>query len=115
MQSKMILLTGASGVLGPVVAAHLRAQGYTVRTLSRTALPALPLHITSDITDRAGVGRATEGVEVVVHLAAKLHIENPDAALAREYARVNVEGTRVVAEAAHVVPQPVVRAGAVVG
>lgn len=94
------MLTGASGVLGPVVAAHLRAQGCTVRTLSRRELPALPLHVTCEITDAAGVARAVDGVDAVVHLAAKLHIENPSAALAGEYERVNVEGTRVVAEAA---------------
>lgn len=94
------MLTGASGVLGPVVAAHLRAQGYNVRTLSRRELPALPLHVACDITDAAAVARAVEGVNAVVHLAAKLHIENPTAALSSEYERVNVQGTRVVAEAA---------------
>jgi nucleoside-diphosphate-sugar epimerase len=100
MTAKTILLTGASGVLGPVVAEHLRAHGYTVRTLSRRPLPSMPLHVVSDITDRAGVARAVEGVEAVVHLAAKLHIENPDVSLAGEYERVNVEGTRVITEAA---------------
>lgn len=94
------MLTGASGVLGPVVAAHLRAQGYSVRTLSRRELPALPLHVTCEITDAAGVARAVDGVDAVVHLAAKLHIENPTAALEGEYERVNVQGTRVVAAAA---------------
>jgi nucleoside-diphosphate-sugar epimerase len=100
MTAKTILLTGASGVLGPVVAEHLRAQGYTVRTLSRRPLPSMPLHVVSDITDRASVAWSVEGVEAVVHLAAKLHIENPDVSLAGEYERVNVEGTRVVTEAA---------------
>lgn len=100
MTGRTILLTGASGVLGPVVAAHLRAQGYAVRTLSRRELPALPLHVACEITDAAGVARAVDGVEAVVHLAAKLHVENPAASLADEYERVNVEGTRVVGAAA---------------
>lgn len=100
MTEKTILLTGASGVLGPVVAQHLRAHGYTVRTLSRRPLPSTPMHVACEITDMSGVARAVEGVEAVVHLAAKLHIENPDTSLVGEYERVNVEGTRVVVEAA---------------
>ena len=39
-------------------------------------------------------------MDVVFHLAAKLHIENPSAELTDEYERVNVNGTRCVVEAA---------------
>ena len=44
--------------------------------------------------------KAVAGVDVVFHLAAKLHINDPSPKLKLEYQRVNVEGTRCLAEAA---------------
>jgi UDP-glucose 4-epimerase len=53
-----------------------------------------------DILDCAALERAFTGADVVVHLAALLHVVNPPPSLSAEYQRVNVEGTRNVAEAA---------------
>jgi nucleoside-diphosphate-sugar epimerase len=41
-----------------------------------------------------------QGVEVVIHLAALLHIVNPPPAMREKYERVNVGGTAAVVEAA---------------
>ncbi|MBC7811902.1 MAG: NAD-dependent epimerase/dehydratase family protein, partial [Burkholderiales bacterium] len=99
------LVTGATGALGPALVEHLLAEGYAVRTLSRNLPcskhlnPAIEF-ISGSITDADALDRALEGVDFVFHLAALLHVINPAAELAAEYTRVNVEGTRLVAERA---------------
>ena len=99
------LLTGATGAIGPPLLTHLLGCGYQVCALVRQNVPAglLPAGITvirGDVTDRSTIDKAVAGVDVVFHLAAKLHINDPSPGLKREYQRVNVEGTRCLAEAA---------------
>jgi UDP-glucose 4-epimerase len=53
-----------------------------------------------DVTDKAAVQPAMQGVDAVVHLAALLHIVNPPPELREKYERVNVGGTATVVEAA---------------
>ena len=53
-----------------------------------------------DITDCQLMRRAAVGADVVFHLAAKLHVNDPSPDLRDEYVRVNVEGTRCLARAA---------------
>lgn len=98
-------MTGATGVIGPALVAKLLEDGYRVRTLVRNALPAslLPAPVETlhgDIADDAAVRRAVKNVDVVFHLAAKLHINNPNRTLRSEYNRVNVHGARLIAQAA---------------
>jgi UDP-glucose 4-epimerase len=100
---KRCLVTGATGALGPSVVRVFRDAGYRVRALARRAggdLPADVEVVEGDIADRAAVDAAVRGAEVVVHLAALLHIVNPPPDLAAEYERVNVEGTRLLTAAA---------------
>ena len=103
------LVTGATGAIGPATVRALMASGLEVRALVRPAggarpgardLDAAVEVVAGDITDRAAIDRAVRGVDVVVHLAALLHIVNPDATLAPRYRDVNVEGTRHVVRAA---------------
>ena len=98
------LVTGATGFLGSRLAAALCARGDDVRVLVRTTsnrrrLAGLPVQYTEgDVTDRASVEKALDGVEVVYHSAAlyELGTANP------EYMeRVNVGGTENVLAAAH--------------
>ena len=105
MPAPTALITGATGTLGPALAAHLSAAGWTVRATSRHApppglLPADVPHFPADITDSAALTQALAGVDVVFHLAALLHIRHPDPGLEAEYERINVAGTRAVAEGA---------------
>ena len=98
------LVTGASGAIGPSVVAAM-AQTHDVRTLSRrpptpSTMPVPVQSMTGDVSDNDTVRRAARGVEVIVHLAALLHIVDPDPARASEYQRVNVGGTAAVVEAA---------------
>jgi len=104
MTLKTALVTGATGSCGPALVHQLLNAGYNVRTLGRTkpngALPADIQHIAGDINDQAAVKASVQGVDVVFHLAAMLHIENPSGDLAQQYQRINVQGGQTVALAA---------------
>ena len=95
------LVTGATGVVGPRLVKALVDKGFKVRVLVRQTPPPdlLPAGVTTvlgDLLDVDALQQATSGIYVVFHLAAKLHINNPDAALEDEYRRVNVDGTRLL-------------------
>ncbi len=100
-----VLVTGATGVVGPALIRELAARGYRVRALVRRSPPAgiLPettILVPGDLDDRCALSSAVKGADVVVHLAAMLHRYDPPPELRREIWRVNVEGTRNLARAA---------------
>jgi nucleoside-diphosphate-sugar epimerase len=100
-----ILVTGATGAVGPRVVASLVEAGCGIRTISLDPPPAglwpegVETHI-GDITNPSAVHAAMQGIDAVIHLAALLHIVNPPPSLQAEYERINVGGTAAVAEAA---------------
>lgn len=105
MSNPIALVTGATGAVGPTLVSHLIQRGYEVRTFSRSSsLPGashpLASHFIGSINDAAALESALKGVDIVFHLAAKLHIENPTPELGFEYQLVNVEGTKQVASQA---------------
>ncbi len=105
MLGSLALVTGATGAVGPALVAELLRQGQRVRVLSRQRpadglFPAAVEVVIGDITDRDTVQAAVASVNQVYHLAALLHITNPSPELRAEYQRVNVDATRLVAEAA---------------
>lgn len=98
------LVTGATGALGPPLIERLLAEGYRVRVLVRQT--SLPSHLQGKvevchgtITDSNTLQAAVTNIDVVFHLAAKLHINNPAPELRAEYQSINVEGTRRLVEA----------------
>ncbi len=93
----IVLVTGASGFLGRAVAAALVAEGHEVRTLQRrpSRVPGARDALGS-VTDASAVGRAIDGAAGVIHLAAKVSLAGDPA----EFRRVNVDGTRIVLDAA---------------
>jgi UDP-glucose 4-epimerase len=105
MRAKTILVTGGTGAVGPRVVEALVAEGYAVRILALDApkpgeLPAgVELRVGS-VIDPDIVREAVQGCEGVIHMAALLHIVNPEPALRARYEAVNVGGTRTVLEAA---------------
>jgi len=93
----IVLVTGASGFLGRAVAAELVAAGHEVRTLQRRPSGVDGVaDVLGSITDPLHVARAIDGVEGVVHLAAKVSL----AGASEDFRIVNVEGTRTILDAA---------------
>ncbi|MFM7205172.1 MAG: NAD-dependent epimerase/dehydratase family protein [Planctomycetaceae bacterium] len=97
------LVTGGTGLVGNNVLRMLAGEGRRVRSLVRSRSGERELagvaaeRITGDVTDPDAVRRAVAGARVVIHAAAVVHVGWSRLADMR---RVNVEGTRLVAEAA---------------
>ena len=64
----VVLVTGGTGRLGRALVPALRERGHAVRVLSRRA-GGTPGRIVGDLTSGAGLDRAVDGVDVVVHAA----------------------------------------------
>lgn len=98
---RRIAVTGASGFLGLRVCAELAARGHDVRALVRAETDRLnvPQVRYRGLDDAAGLAAGLAGVTVVVHLAARVHIMRDHSHdPLREFRRVNVQGTRTLAE-----------------
>jgi dihydroflavonol-4-reductase len=79
-----VYVSGATGFVGGHVARELRDEGADVRD-ERV-----------DLLDAAGLERAVDGCDAVVHVAALYSYDAP----AADFERVNVEGTRTLLDAA---------------
>ncbi|KQR31180.1 MULTISPECIES: NAD-dependent epimerase/dehydratase family protein [Curtobacterium] len=92
-----VLVTGASGFLGQATAAAVRDAGHEVRTFQRRPSGVAGVQdVAGTMTDDAALPRAVDGVDAVVHLAAKVSLAGDPA----DFARVNVDGTRSLLRAA---------------
>jgi uncharacterized protein YbjT (DUF2867 family) len=93
-----ILVTGATGFIGPHVVQRLVDDGHVVRVLEHTAGSSATLPrqeaVEGSMTDRASLRRAVDGQEAVVHLVGILS-GKPE-----EFRSVMEEGTRDLLEAA---------------
>lgn len=100
----LVCVTGGTGVVGPALVRHLVDNGNRVKVLARRNpagnLPPQAEFLPGDIVDFTTVQRVVADCRYVFHLAAKLHINDPDPGLRAEYERVNVEGTYNVVRAA---------------
>ena len=97
-----VLVTGAGGFVGRALCEALAATPRTVRRAVRAAPPGPEGAVaTGDVGPDTDWRAALEGVQCVVHLAARTHVLREAAAdpLA-EYRRVNVDGTLRLAEQA---------------
>ena len=102
---KFVLVTGATGAVGPCVVHALHQVGFQIRAFSFDApasgmFPQSVEVLIGDVTDSVAVQTAMQGVDAVIHLAALLHIVNPPSAMREKYESVNVGGTATVVEAA---------------
>lgn len=92
-----VLVTGASGWLGAAVARDLVAAGHTVRTLQRRPSGVDGAEdVLGSVTQPDAIDRAVDGVEAVVHLAAKVSFAGREA----DFVAVNLDGTRLLVRAA---------------
>jgi nucleoside-diphosphate-sugar epimerase len=100
-----ILVTGATGFVGGVLAEKLLARGFIVRCLARDPAKTERLRklgaqiIIGDILDKCSLSEAVSGVDIIFHIAAILPNKNYRA---RDMYSVNYEGTRFLFEAAKI-------------
>ena len=102
-----VAVTGASGYVGAAVRRALRARGDQIAALSRrppAAVEAGEEWIDGELADAPALERLVRGADAVVHAAAWVHRETPDAASREACFAVNLRGTERLIEA-------VVRAG----
>jgi UDP-glucose 4-epimerase len=98
-----VLVTGATGFVGPALVEALLAAGHRVRVALRRDAALLP---GVEYTMTGGVGPATDwrpallGISAVVHLAARAHVTETGADALERFRAVNSAGTRHLAEAA---------------
>jgi nucleoside-diphosphate-sugar epimerase len=104
-KNKFVLVTGATGAVGPQVVRALYQAGYQIRTFSVDTPVAgmFPQDVEilfGDATNKDAVQSAMQEVDAVVHMAALLHVVNPVPGLREKYEHVNVGGTATVVETA---------------
>src|SRR5499426_1195238 len=69
MAPRSVLVTGMSGLIGGALRRHLEGK-YVLSALNRQPVPGVPCH-RADIADLDAIAPAFEGVDTVVHLAAR--------------------------------------------
>jgi UDP-glucose 4-epimerase len=97
-----VLITGATGAVGPAVVARAVAAGLHVRILTRSASAAAAAGsavetCVGDVRDDAVLARAVKGVDVVFHLAGQLHVTDAAGQRVAPYEEVNAAPTRALA------------------
>lgn len=95
-KGRTVLVTGASGMLGGEVARTLLEKGWRVRVFQRGHATVANREgvdeVLGSVTDPDAVAKALEGVDDVVHLAAKVSFAGDWG----DFVHVNVTGTRVL-------------------
>jgi nucleoside-diphosphate-sugar epimerase len=84
-----VLVTGATGLLGRTVAEQLVARGESVTVFQRGFSGLAVTEVRGDLTDPVARARALEGIDRVIHCAAKVSITGSP----MEFDRVNIDGT----------------------
>ncbi|HUO44194.1 MAG TPA: NAD-dependent epimerase/dehydratase family protein [Burkholderiales bacterium] len=103
----MILVTGAGGFVGTALCGQLRRQGKAVRAAIRAPMQkrvppdGIETVAVGDLAAATGWGAALDGIDCVIHLAARTHVMRDTAAdpLA-EYRHINVDAAAALARAA---------------
>ena len=94
-----VLITGVNGFVGKALSDELVIKGFnvngTVRSVMSVDFPgAITKFVIKDIDSKTDWQNALQGVDVVIHLAARVHVMKDTAIDAlSELRRVNVEGT----------------------
>ncbi len=100
-QDDLILVTGATGLVGSHVAERARSLGIRTRAVVRASSDVKLLDewgvekVTGDMTDADSLKQAAQGASVVVHCAAKVGDWGP----VEDYRSVNVDGLETLLQA----------------
>ncbi len=102
--NKTVLITGASGFIGQVLCAAMLRQGWHIKAASRTPgkYPAgIDSVTTGEITALTDWSDALRDVDVVIHLAARVHVlRETSVDPLGEFKKVNLHGTSNLARQA---------------
>jgi len=95
-----MLVTGASGFVGRALTARLLAEGRAIRVAARRPGESdAPTVMIGDLAGDVDWSEAVDGVDTVIHLAGRAHIQGREARSASSFLRVNVDATRSLARA----------------
>jgi len=94
MTDRTVVITGATGLIGQALAAHLEHAGWSVRGVSRSAEDAIRWDPAAGTIDAA----ALEGIDAVVHLAGENVAGRWSKDKKRRIMDSRVQGTTLIAE-----------------
>ena len=101
---KKLLLTGATGFVGKALCSELLRKGEMVFTVQRFVnheVENIEVTIVGSIDKNTDWGKAFIDIDVVIHLAARVHVMHDNASNPLdEFRKVNVEGTEHLARSA---------------
>lgn len=101
---RAVLVTGATGFVGRHLCVRLRDAGWSVRAVLRGGEPGRRAGIDYRLGGNIGAPfdwtGLLDGVDVVVHAAARVHVPRETRAVRQGFWAVNVEGSRRLAEQA---------------
>jgi len=104
LSKHLVLVTGASGFVGAPLCSELVLRGYKVTAFTRdlrNQLDNVDYHMIEDIGADANWGRALDKVDVLVHLAARVHVMHEVAANPLQlFLDINLHATVHLAKAA---------------
>jgi len=105
MKHHTTLVTGANGFVGRALCATLLVQGHEVRGAVRENNAVVTSNVmriaVGEINKQTDWSAVSAGVEIVIHLAARVHVMADTAANSlEEFRRVNVQGTLNLAQQA---------------
>lgn len=99
-----VLVTGASGFVGKYLCHELEKYGHTVRPVYRRNITIEHLRtgaLVEDVDSKTNWSEALKGIDVVIHLAARVHVMHDDAVGSLdEFLKVNLHGTANLAKQA---------------
>lgn len=99
--ARRVLVTGATGFVARTLVPLLRRRSHHVRCAVRRPVPGADTVVIGDIGGTVDWARALDGIDTVIHLAARVHVmTETEADPLAAFRRVNVEGTRRLAAAA---------------
>jgi nucleoside-diphosphate-sugar epimerase len=88
------LVTGANGFVGAAMCAELAARGHAVRGAARASVACDDVFINTSIDGSTLWADALANIDVVMHLAARVHVMQEDVAdPLSEFLQTNLEGT----------------------